>query len=310
METLSIKKVSERQDEFTPPAPGSRTLEDLAGLDDRELLGIVRSLPLSSSRRAAACELLVGRYRNLVRSCVQRYKRSPEPTEDLMQVGYVGLLKAINNFDPDVGGNLARYAQPCISGEIKRHFRDKRWQVHVERSVQELVLQVREATRALTQQLGHAPEDDELTSHLGIRDDDLREARRADLVFQPASLDAPLADRADGASLGDVLGEEDAQVEHTLDMEAVATHWDELPRREQKILLLRFYGDMTQAEIGQQLGISQMHVSRLLAHALAHLRQRLLGPQETTATRHPACQRQFLTTPRRSRRDVWRLQRG
>ena len=97
------------------------------------------------------------------------------------------------------------------------------------------------------------------------------------MVFQPASLDAPLAGRPDAASLADVLGEEDPGVEHTLDMESVATHWGELPRREQKILLLRFYGDMTQAEIGQQLGISQMHVSRLLAHALGHLRQRLLG---------------------------------
>ena len=176
-----------------PPAAVGRTLESLAELDDRELLRIVRSQPLASARRGAACELLVSRHRNLVRSCVQRYKRSPEPAEDLMQVGYVGLLKAINNFDPDVGGSLAAYAQPCISGEIKRHFRDKRWHVHVERSMQELVLQVRDATRQLTQQLGHLPADEELAGHLGISDDDLREARRADLVFQPASLDAPLA---------------------------------------------------------------------------------------------------------------------
>jgi RNA polymerase sigma-B factor len=255
-------------------------LEDLAGLDDSELLRIIQSLPLDSSRRAAACELLVSRHRNLVRSCVQRYKRSPEPVEDLMQVGYVGLLKAINNFDPAVGGSLAAYAQPCISGEIKRHFRDKRWQVHVERSVQELVLKVRDATRDLTQQLGHEPDDAELVKLLNISDDDLREARRADLVFQPASLDAPLAGQPYAASLADVLGEDDPQVEHTLDMEAVYAHWDELPRREQRILLMRFYGDMTQAEIGEQLGISQMHVSRLLAHALGHLRQRLLGAQD------------------------------
>ena len=279
-----MKKVSGgKRDMLQPPAPTAGTLADLAGLEDRELLRIVRSQPLASARRAAACELLVSRHRHLVRSCVQRYKRSPEPAEDLMQVGYVGLLKAINNFDPDVGGSLAAYAQPCISGEIKRHFRDKRWQVHVERSMQELVLQVREATRQLTQQLSHQPSDAELAGHLGISDDDLREARRADMVFQPASLDAPLAAGADAASLADVLGEEDPEVEHTLDMESVAAHWGELPRREQKILLLRFYGDMTQAEIGQQLGISQMHVSRLLAHALGHLRQRLLGPDETPA---------------------------
>src|SRR5215471_3546059 len=280
MATVSMRQVSGSHRAPTPPAATGRTLETLAGLDDRELLRIVRSQPLDSARRVAACELLVSRHRNLVRSCVQRYNRSPEPTEDLMQVGYVGLLKAINNFDPSVGGSLAAYAQPCISGEIKRHFRDKRWQVHVERSMQELVLQVRDATRLLTQRLGHVPADEEVAGHLGISDDDLREARRADLVFQPASLDAPLAGQPDAASLADVLGEEDPEVEHTLDMESVATHWDELPRREQKILLMRFYGDMTQSEIGQQLGISQMHVSRLLSHALGHLRQRLLGPHE------------------------------
>jgi RNA polymerase sigma-B factor len=279
METLSIRNICAPTAAVPPAAPGlaSRTLERLARLDDLALLRIVQSQPAGSPRRAAACELLVGRHRNLVASCVQRYKRSPEPTEDLMQVGYVGLLKAINNFDPDLGGSLAAYAQPCVSGEIKRHFRDKRWQVHVERSMQELVLRVREATKQLTQQLGHQPADEELTGHLGISDADLRQARVADLVFQPASLDAPLAGRPDAVTLADVLGEEDPAVERTIDMESVAAHWNELPRREQKILLLRFYGDMTQAEIGQQLGISQMHVSRLLAHALGHLRHRLLG---------------------------------
>src|ERR1700683_4499438 len=195
METLSMEKVSEERDVATAPAPAGRTLADLEGLEDKQLLRIVRSQPLDSPQRVTACELLVARHRNLVRSCVQRYKRSPEPIEDLMQVGYVGLLKAINNFDPDVGGSLAAYAQPCISGEIKRHFRDKRWQVHVERSMQELVLQVREATRQLTQQLGHQPGDAELIEHLGISDANLREARRADMVFQPASLAAPLAGR-------------------------------------------------------------------------------------------------------------------
>jgi RNA polymerase sigma-B factor len=279
-----MKKVS-ASSRSAAPAPTGRALADLAGLDDRELLRIVRSQPRASTQRAAACELLVARHRNLVRSCVQRYMRSPEPAEDLMQVGYVGLLKAINNFDPDLGGSLVAYAQPCISGEIKRHFRDKRWQVHVERSMQELVLRVRDATKELTQQLGHQPADEELTGHLGISDAELREARRADLVFQPASLDAPVAGRPDAATLADVLGAEDPEVQLTLDMESVAAHWGELPRREQKILLLRFYGDMTQAEIGQQLGISQMHVSRLLAHALRHLRQRLLDPQDAALAR-------------------------
>ena len=112
-------------------APGWMVKKDLAGLDDRALLGLVRLLPRASERRAAACELLVTRYQGLVRSCVRPYTRSPEPVEDLMQLGYVGLLKAISNFDPAAGGSLTAYAQPCISGELKRHFRDKRWHVHV-----------------------------------------------------------------------------------------------------------------------------------------------------------------------------------
>jgi RNA polymerase sigma-B factor len=284
METLAMGKASARNAaHLSALAPAGATLRDLAEYDDCDLLRIIKSAPRASERRAAACELLVSRHRNLVRSCVQRYKRSPEPAEDMMQVGYVGLLKAINNFDPDLGGSLAAYAQPCIIGEIKRHFRDKRWQVHVTRSVQERVLEVRDATNELTNQLGHAPAEAELAGHLGISDGDLREARMADLVFRPCSLDAPLADRPDAAMLADVLGEDDPGMEHTLDMQAVATHWQELPEREQQILLLRFYGDLTQAEIGQKLGISQMHVSRLLTRSLDFLRQRLLDLQEHDA---------------------------
>jgi RNA polymerase sigma-B factor len=251
--------------------------KDLAGLDDRELLDIVRLSPRPSKRRAAACELLVTRHQGLVRSCVRPYLRSPEPVEDLMQVGYVGLVKAIGNFDPAAGASLATYARPCITGEIKRHFRDKRWQVHVKRPVQELVLEVRTATGQLTQELGRTPTDSDLARHLGVSGDDLRQARRAELAFWPYSLDAPLPGQPGMNTLADVLGEQDPRLEHMLGMQAVATHWGELPVREQQILELRFYGGMTQAQVGQQLGISQMHVSRLLAHALGYLRPRLLG---------------------------------
>ncbi len=157
METLSREKVSRERGSRALSAVPDRDRQDLGELDDRELLHIVRSQPRGSMRRAQACELLVLRHRNLVRACVQRYRHSPEPAEDLMQVGYVGLLKAINNFDPAVGGSLAAYAQPCVAGEIKRHFRDKRWHVHVERALQERVLAIREATGQLTQQLPAHP---------------------------------------------------------------------------------------------------------------------------------------------------------
>jgi RNA polymerase sigma-B factor len=209
----------------------------------------------------------------------------PEPAEDLMQVGYVGLLKAIGNFDPAAGASLATYAQPCISGELKRHLRDKRWQIRVKRPVQELVLEAREATWRLAQELGRTPAGSDLARHLGVSGDDLRQAQRAELALWPYSLDAPLAGQPSIDTLADYLGEEDPRLEHMLGMQAVATHWGELPPREQKILLMDFRGGMTQAQIGERLRISQMHVSRLRAHALGYLRSRLLDLEEHTSQR-------------------------
>ncbi|HEV8279226.1 MAG TPA: SigB/SigF/SigG family RNA polymerase sigma factor [Streptosporangiaceae bacterium] len=258
----------------------------LADRDDSELLALIRADDQDDELRTAAREVIVIRYQSLVRGCVQRYRESPEPVEDLMQAGYVGLLKAINNFDPALGQNLAAYAQPCVSGEIKRHFRDKRWQIHVKRSAQELLLQVRRARGELAQDLGRSPRDEEMARHLGVSLDDLRDAQRADMVFHSHSLDAPLYGQEDPATLSELIGQEDPQVEHTLDMESVITHWSDLPDREQRILTMRFYGNMTQAEIGERLGISQMHVSRLLARALRYLRARLLEDDaEETAAR-------------------------
>jgi DNA-directed RNA polymerase specialized sigma subunit len=161
---------------------------NLAQWGDGELLSLVRSLPLGDQRRAAACEVLVTRYQPLVRSCARKYWNGPESADELMQLGYVGLMKAINKFDPEVGGSLAAF--PSVSGE------------------------------------------------------------------------------------------EDGQVEHALDMAAVSAHWKELHERQQRILLLRFYGNKTQAEIGETLGISQMHVSRLLTESLSYLRECLLGPEK------------------------------
>ena len=249
---------------------------DLAGRDDLALLSIVRLMPRTSERRAAACEILVTRYQGLVWSCVRRYAHGPEPAEDLAQVGYVGLLKAINNFDPALCRSLATYAQPCITGEIKRHFRDHRWQIRVNRPVQELILSVRAATGPLTQDLGRTPTEADLARHLGVSRDLLREAQRAELAFQPSSLDAPLAGGSGAITLTDFLGEEDPRLEHMLAMRTVAAHWDELTPRQQSILVMSFRGGLTQTEIGRRLQISQMHVSRLRAGALSHLRSRLL----------------------------------
>jgi RNA polymerase sigma-B factor len=266
--------------------PAALTLPDPRGLgelDERELLAIVSSLPRGSGRREAACEQLVDRYRGLVRSCVRQYRHSPETTEDLMQVGYVGLVKAINNFNPAFGRGLAAYARPYITGEIKRHFRDKRWQIRVTRSAQELLLELRAATPQLAQDLGRTPAEPDLARYLGVSSGELRDAELAEMALRPWSLEAPWSGQPDVGNLADLLGEDDPRLEHTLGMLSVAAHWGELPSREQRILLLRFYDGLTQAQIGEQLGISQMQVSRLLAHALGYLRPRLYGLQPQAA---------------------------
>jgi RNA polymerase sigma-B factor len=262
------------QDVYYPGSVPGRTV--LAELSDEELLARCHNFPRGSAERAAACEVLVLRYESLVRACVWQYRSSPEPVEDLMQVGYIGLLKAVNGYDPAFSNGLRAYAAPCISGEIKRHFRDKRWQIHVRRPVQELLLEMRDVTEALTHELGRQPSDGELAARLGVAVGDLHEARQAQQAFSAYSLDAPLSGLDDPAELGDVLGEEDPGVEHAINMEAVSKHWDELPRKEQRVLVLRFYANLTQEEIAGRLGVSQMQVSRLLVRALAHLRERLL----------------------------------
>ena len=255
----------------------------LEKLPDSDLLACCRAHDRKSAEWAAACDVLVRRYTSLVRACVRQYRGSPEPAEDLMQVGYLGLMKAIRNYDPAFGNGLRAYAVPCITGELKRHFRDKRWQVKVTRPVQELLLEIRGAVEDLTHELGRLPDDSELAGRLGVTTEELREARQAADGFSVLSLNTPTDGDDDLSELGDLLGREDPGFGQAVEMEAVARHWDELPRREQRILIMRFYGNHTQAEVAAKLGISQMHVSRLQTRALARLRGMLLGPDGKTA---------------------------
>ena len=150
------------------------------------------------------------------------------------------------------------------------------------------MLEAREATWQLAQELGRTPAESDMARHLGVSADELRHARRAELALQPSSLDAPLAGQPGTGTLADCLGEQDPRIEHMLGMHAVAAHWGELPPREQEILLMDFNGSMTQAEIGRRLGISQMHVSRLRTRALGHLRSRLLDLEEAHPDTGPA----------------------
>jgi len=233
------------------PVPGPAALKDLG---DDELLTRCSGQAPRSPARVAACEVLVRRYAPLAWGAFGPYRDTPEPTEDLIWVDYVGLLKAIGNYDPSFGRGLRAYAAPCITGEIKRRFRDKRWQVRVTRTVRDLMLAVRRATESLTHELGRTPGDADLAARLGVTAEEVREPREAAGAFTALSLNAP-AGGEDPAELGDLLGEQDNAVEQAVGMEAVATHWAELPSREQRILLLRFYGNLTQEEIAGQLGI-------------------------------------------------------
>jgi RNA polymerase sigma-B factor len=247
-----------------------------ASAPDGELVMLVQTRPPGDPERQAACAILVQRYEHIVRSCAYRYRSAPEPVEDLMQVGYVGLMKAINGFNPEYGHSLAAYAQPTVSGEIKRHFRDKRWQMRVRRQMQELRLRLNAVTPELAQRFGRQPTAAEIAAHLAVSEEDVASARLAEGAFQVDSLDAPLgADDAGSVSYGDLIGAEDPAFQHVEDMDAVWQYSQELPEREQRLLMMRFYGNMSQDQIASKLGVSQMHVSRLLTHALTQLRDRL-----------------------------------
>lgn len=250
---------------------------EFTGPSDGELIAAFQTLPDSDPARAAAADELVRRYEALVWANVRRYRDSPESSEDLMQVGYMGLMKAINNFDPQIGDSLGAYAQPSVSGELKRHFRDKRWHIRVSRVAQELRLSLRKATAELTQQLGREPKKSELAEYLDVTEAAIAETELASQAFQADYLDAPFTQGEEFGSLADVVGGEDPRLDLVLDMDSVWAHLDDLPEREQQLLLMRFYGNMTQREIGIELGISQMHVSRLLSHALAFLREHLVA---------------------------------
>nr|WP_042394835.1 RNA polymerase sigma factor SigF [Streptacidiphilus carbonis] len=214
----------------------------------------------------------------LVRFAARRYEARSEPMEDIVQVGTVGLIKAIDRFDPGYGVEFTTFALPTITGEIKRFFRDTSWAVHVPRRLQELRLVLAKATDVLAGRLGRAPTVAELAAHLDLEEDEVREGLVAANGYSPSSIDAtaPGADEdEDGASFAGRLGEVDSRLESVENLTALKPVIAALPERDRLILSMRFVQDMTQSEIGAQLGLSQMHVSRLLARTLAKLRTTL-----------------------------------
>lgn len=221
----------------------------------------------------AAREALVKRFMPLVRSLARRYDRSSEPFEDLLQVASLGLLKALDRFDPELGHPFASFAVPTILGEMRRHFRDAGWSVHVPRGSQERALKVRDAQERLANTRGRAPTVNELAEYLELSTEDVIDALQAIQAYESLSLDAPRPGATDEAtSYGDAMGEEDGRYE-LVELDAtVSAVMGRIPQREREILSMRFVEDLTQTEIAERIGISQMQVSRLLRRSLDQLR--------------------------------------
>lgn len=235
----------------------------------------LRKLPDGSSQRAELRNQLVRMHLPLVEHLARRFRNRGEPLDDLTQVATIGLIKSVDRFDPDRGVEFSTYATPTVVGEIKRHFRDKGWAVRVPRRLQELRLALTTATAELSQQHGRSPTVHELAERLGISEEEVLEGLESANAYSTLSLDVPDTDD-ESPAVADTLGAEDEALEGVEYRESLKPLLEDLPPREKRILLLRFFGNMTQSQIAQEVGISQMHVSRLLARTLAQLREKLL----------------------------------
>jgi RNA polymerase sigma-B factor len=246
--------------------PSPRTSATLG--DSRELF-----VRWQQDRDERARDALVRRFMPLARSLARRYGRSSEPFEDLLQVASLGLLKALDRYDVDRGHSFASFAVPTILGEMRRYFRDSGWAVHVPRGAQERALKVRDAQERLANDRGHAPTVNQLAEYLELGTEDVIDALQALQSYETLSLDAPRPG-ADGeaVSYGDSVGADDERfelVELDVTVSAVLRH---IAPRERLILRMRFVEDLTQTEIAERVGISQMQVSRLLRRSLEQLR--------------------------------------
>jgi RNA polymerase sigma-B factor len=240
----------------------------------RTLFATLAELEPGCSEHQRVRAELVELHLPLVHYLARRYAGRGEPLDDLVQVGSLGLIKAIDRFEPDRGLEFGTYASPTVLGEIRRHFRDLTWAVHVTRGLQELAADVGATVTELTQELGRAPSVRELSDRLDQPEERVLEALECLSARTSHSLDAPTGE---DFTLGDSLGGDDGALTDVEMHESLGPALARLPEREQRILQLRFYGNHTQSQIAGQLGISQMHVSRLLSRTLARLREELLA---------------------------------
>ncbi|MDX3755557.1 RNA polymerase sigma factor SigF [Streptomyces mirabilis] len=235
----------------------------------------LRKLQDGSAEYAELRNQLVRMHLPLVEHLARRFRNRGEPLDDLTQVATIGLIKSVDRFDPERGVEFSTYATPTVVGEIKRHFRDKGWAVRVPRRLQELRLALTTATAELSQQHGRSPTVHELAEKLAISEEEVLEGLESANAYSTLSLDVPDTDD-ESPAVADTLGAEDEALEGVEYRESLKPLLEDLPPREKRILLLRFFGNMTQSQIAQEVGISQMHVSRLLARTLAQLREKLL----------------------------------
>jgi RNA polymerase sigma-B factor len=250
--------------------PSLTTVADSA----TDLVTALADTPPEDPSRAAMRDRAIEAWLPLARHLAHRYSGRGEPTDDLIQTATVGLIKAVDKFDPHRGVDFAGYAIPTIIGEIKRHFRDRTWSVRVPRRLQELRLAITEANSTLTHTLGRSPTITDIATHLTLTEEDILEGLEGARAYNTTSLSTPIS--TDGTTeLGDTLGTEDHEYELAETRVALGPALATLDDREQKILTLRFYGNLTQSQIADHIGISQMHVSRLLTKALTKLRTQL-----------------------------------
>lgn len=245
----------------------------------QEALALFRELVQLSPddrRRSRLRDELVTMHLPLVRHLARRFNNRGEPLDDLIQVATVGLINSVDRFDPERGVEFLSYAVPTIVGEIKRHFRDQGWAVRVPRRLKELHLALTAAVADLSQRNGRAPNATELAAYLQITREEVLEGLEAANAYRSSSLEDPVRGDESLPTLANTLGEEDKGLEGVEFRESLQPLLKTVAPRERRILLLRFFGNMTQSQIAEQLGISQMHVSRLLAQTLAQLRSQLL----------------------------------
>jgi len=238
-------------------------LEEYSGLDEDD------------PRRERLRDRLVTGYLPVAQHIARRFAHRGEPLDDLTQVATVGLINAIDRFDPDKGGEFFSFAVPTISGEVRRHFRDQSWSMRVPRRLKDMHVSINGAVSELSQTLGRAPRPSEIAQRLDLPVNEVLEGLEAAEAYRSSSLDEMLSSEDGSATVGELVGEADDELDRVDYREALRPLLADLSPRERTIVMLRFFGNLTQTQIANEVGISQMHVSRLLAQTLTRLRDRL-----------------------------------